>query len=133
VAWAKGFGDTFAYGEYTLTIGFQDGVQVSESYDLQQVDVTAVDIDTMSHTVNPDGSMDFSWTGPVPGQRYQARSYQNGDRVYRFGIVMDMESVEVPVNQLRCFVLGVEAVWEVRTYMMTIRRQMLLKEAATNR
>jgi hypothetical protein len=116
VAWSKGFGDTFVYGEYTFTIGFQDGVQVSESYDLQQVDVTAVDIDTMSHTVNPDGSMDFSWTSPVPGQKYQARIYQNGERVYQSGIVMDMESVQVSVDQLRCLVPGVEAYWEVRTY-----------------
>ncbi|MCA1795770.1 MAG: hypothetical protein LC660_18220 [Desulfobacteraceae bacterium] len=84
VAWAKGFGDTFAYGEYTFTIGFQDGVQVSESYDLQQVDVTAVDIDSMFHTVNLDGSMDFSWTSPVPEQKYQARIYRNGERVLPF-------------------------------------------------
>jgi hypothetical protein len=116
VAWWKDFDDPFAYGEYTFTIGFQDGVQVSESYDLQQVDVFAVDINSMLHTVNPDGSIDFSWVSPVPGQVYQARIYQNGERVYRSGTVKDMEVLHVSAGELKCLVPGVEADWEVQTF-----------------
>ena len=52
--------------------------------------MTAVDIDSMFHTVNLDGSMDFSWTSPVPEQKYQARIYRNGERVYQSGYTFDL-------------------------------------------
>jgi hypothetical protein len=116
VAWWKEFDDTFAYGEYTITIGFQDGVEISESHDLQQVDIFAVDINSMIHTVNPDGSMDFSWVSPVPGQVYRVRVYQHGERIYGSGMLKDLEVLHVFADELRCLVPGVEAAWEVRTY-----------------
>jgi protocatechuate 3,4-dioxygenase beta subunit len=116
VAWYHDFTDVFDYGEYTFTITFKDGAQEAYTYDLKQINLTAVDKDSMSYTINQDGSIDFSWTNPDPTQQYQARIYQNGERVYRSGLVLNMNSIHVSAQDLRCVIQEGNAVWEVRAY-----------------
>jgi len=116
VAWWHDVGDTFDYGQYTFTITFKDGYEESQSHELYEATVIPVDIASMSHTVNPNGSIDFSWTSPDLNQRYQVRIYQNGERIYRSSQVLDMDTIHVPADQLRCVILGGDAVWEVRSF-----------------
>ena len=81
-----------------------------------QVDVTAVNSTSMTHTVNDDGSIDFFWTNPPdPNQRYQVRIYQAGERFYRSGM-LDTQNLHVSADSLKCLVLGGEYTWEMRAY-----------------
>jgi hypothetical protein len=116
VSWNHDFsGHAINYGEYTLTLMFKHGAVKTYTHELVEVAVTPVDSDTMYHTVNDDGSIDFSWTNPDPAQRYQVRIYQGSERLYRSGM-LNAESLHVSADSLKCLVLGEAYTWQMRAY-----------------
>ena len=116
VSWWYDFSGPISYGDYTLTLKFTNGTTKTYTHELLQVDVTAVNSTSMTHTVNDDGSIDFFWTNPPdPNQRYQVRIYQAGERFYRSGM-LDTQNLHVSADSLKCLVLGGEYTWEMRAY-----------------
>lgn len=117
VCWAHDFTDVFDYGTYTLTVAFKDGASESYTQTIVPISLAAVESGTMNHTVNPDGSIDFSWINPDTTKRYQVRVYQGGDRYYRSGMFTG-NSLSVSAEDLRCLVPGEAYTWQVRAFDM---------------
>ena len=123
-AWSKLFPSPIDYapidyGLYTLTVSFLDGGQATYSKNLTEAHPAPVDSPTMSHTVNPDGSIDFSWTPPSTNQYYQVRIFgvDDHDRYYRSSAnLVNETSLHVSVDDLRCLKQGEEYTWYVRAF-----------------
>ena len=117
-AWRRNFGSTFPYGLYTLTLRFADGAEEAYTKDLYPAILTPVASGSMSYIINPDGSIDFSWTPPSPTQHYQVRIYSadGTNRVYRSGSLTTETSLHVPAYDLRCLERGQSYSWQVRAY-----------------
>jgi hypothetical protein len=117
IAWAHDFGRNFDYGEYTLTLNFIDGAQESYSRTLVEAHPPEVDPATVDHTVNLDGSVDFSWAIPDPNGYYHVRIYgPDRDRYYRAGTVQGLDGKHVSADDLRCLEKGQTYRFEVRSY-----------------
>ena len=117
IAWAHDFGRNFDYGEYTVTLNFIDGAHESYSRTLAEAHPPEVDPATVSHMVNPDGSVDFSWAPPDPNGYYHVRIYgPDGDRYYRSGIVQGLDGQHASEYDLRCLEKGQTYRYEVRSY-----------------
>ncbi len=118
IFWAHSFSSEFEYGAYTLTLVFFDGFEERHTVNLEEAHPIPVDSATMSHTVNPDGSIDFHWIPPSQDQYYQVRIYSSDGRIryYRSGNMVSETSLHVSPGDLRCLERGETYLWQVRTY-----------------
>jgi len=120
-SWSREFSSGFQYGEYTLTLVFLDGAVKTYTKTLEPASPTAVDPGTMVPVVNPDGSVDFSWTPQSPDQYYQVRIYSSDmkTRYYRSDYMTTETNLHVSPQALRCLEIGQSYLWQVRTYDQT--------------
>jgi hypothetical protein len=116
--WIAGFGPFFEYGPYTLTLQFADGAVATFTKDLQEAMVFPVDAGTMDAQQNADGSMDFYWTPPLPGQYYNLKIRSADGRIeyYRSPTLTTATHLHVPAEDLRCLEGGEEYRWFIRAY-----------------
>jgi len=120
----RAFYDTYdgvvADGEYTLTVTFTGGIQETATINFSAAGmITPVEISSMSHTVNSDGSIDFNWTPPdTINQYYRVRIYgvADNDRYFNSSNLQSETSLTANQADLRCLEKGQTYKWYVRAY-----------------
>ena len=118
--WTHNFGaaQSADYGDYTLTLTFSDGAQEVYRWSLKQVNVTAVDPNSIQVLVNDDGSAHVSWTMPTGiNQYYEVRVRDSSnEEIYKSGQFKNTDHLDISASDLRCLEKGVTYRWLVRVY-----------------
>jgi hypothetical protein len=124
--WFHTFASAFDYGEYTLTLNFYDGPTETYARILGQSTVFQVNPDTISVTVNPDGSADVSWVLPAgnAGKYYQVRvrsddggtEYFSSNQIPGKQVLIDQDHLNIPASYLRCLEPNQTYRWLVRVH-----------------